>query len=172
MAGYTKVIVADLKAQDGKFVANSQVKNWENYFLWNLAPMKTALLFSFFTDVLIAIRVILTGRSLKKTVKIFLDPKCNLLAWSNRLLLFFSLKKLWPRLYTSRLCDHFHLLSFLHITFFALVFHIWKIRHRLTLRPFSPLTNRGRPPSAIMTHCALSRQCYTHCSRWFVFLYS
>ena len=37
---------------------------------------------------------------------------------------------------------------------------------------FTRLTNRGRPPSAIMTHCALSRQCYTHCSRWFVFLYS
>ena len=84
---------------------------------------------------------------------------------------------------------------------FFIVRFVTEIMHQQTVRPFSPLiissyyffrpcvsylkdqtqadsatiftrlTNRGRPPSAIMTHCALSRQCYTHCSRWFLFHY-
>ena len=110
----------------------------------------------------------------KRQWKYFFDLKCNLLAWGYRLLLFFSLKDLWPRSHTSRLCDHFQLLSFLHITF-ALVFHIWKIRHRLTLRPFSPgwqtVAGRHRP----LWHIVPCQDNVTHTApdgSYFIILYS
>ena len=84
-----------------------------------------------------------------KNGEIFLDLKCNLLAWGYRLLLFFfSLKELWSRSYNSRLCDHFHLLSFLHITFALLCFIFersdtgWLCDH---FHPWQTVAGRHRP---------------------------
>ena len=99
--------------------------------------MKTALLFSFFTDVLIAIRVILTGRSLKKQWKYFWTRSVTCLHeaiacfcffhWKNCdqdytpadcptiftsyhffILPFSPLCFIFERSDTSWLCDHFH----------------------------------------------------------------
>ena len=48
-SGYQMVILADLEAQERKFVANSRLKKAEKInFSWNLVPKKTVLLLPFF----------------------------------------------------------------------------------------------------------------------------
>ena len=47
-SGYQRVILADLEAQERKFVANSRLKKAEKInFSWNLVPIKTVLLLPF-----------------------------------------------------------------------------------------------------------------------------
>ena len=61
---------------------------------------------------------------------------------------FISLKELWPRSCTCRLGDHFHLLSFLHITFALLCFIFersdtgWLCDH---FHPWQTVAGRHRP---------------------------